>query len=109
MSSLYVQVNMLPNFYTNSGLTVDAWLASSFVRNPSGQQLPLSGSPASTTTTSSTGLATLTGLTSGTPYWLRVIDTLGYFHWYLANWEAGNSSGAPLVANANMPVITLLP
>jgi hypothetical protein len=108
MSSLYVQVNSLPNVYTNASLTVDAWLASSFVRNPSGQQLPLTGSAASSTTTSGTGLATLAGLTSATPYWVRVIDTLGYFHWFYANWEAGGSSGAALQANINMPFDNLV-
>jgi hypothetical protein len=103
MSDLYVLVNILPNLFTNAGLTVDAWLASSFVRNPSGQQLPLNASPAATTTTSGSGAATLTGLVgAGAPYWVRVIDSLGYFHWYYANWETGDSSGSPLMLNANV-------
>jgi hypothetical protein len=100
MSTLNVVVNCLPsNPYTSAGLTVNAWLATDFVRNPSGQQAPPSGSPASTTTTGVGGTGVLTGLSSGTPYWLQVIDQLGYYHWFLANWEAN-----PITLNVNMPV-----
>jgi hypothetical protein len=103
MATLTVNVLMLPNVYTNVGLTVNAWLASDFVRNPSGQMLPTSGSPAATAVTNSSGVAALAGLTEGTAYWIQVIDIMGYFRWFLANWEAN-----PLFANVNMPLDNLV-
>jgi hypothetical protein len=99
VTTLTVVVTVLPSTpYTNVGLTVDAWLASTFVRNPSGQALPAGASPVATAVTGAGGVATLAGLTSPDPYWIRVIDQLGYYHWFFANWEAN-----PLFANVNMP------
>lgn len=98
MSTLVVNVNILPNIFTNVGLTVDAWLASGFLRNPSGQTLPPVAGPAATTSTDDSGSASLADLDSADPYWVRVIDPNGYFHWFYINWEAN-----PLNANFNMP------
>lgn len=101
MATLTVQVSLLPNVYSNVGLTVKAWLASSFIRHPTGQDVGISGAATATATTNSSGTASLTGLTTGTAYWIQVIDPLGYFHWY--QWSATLAIPGTLQANVNMP------
>lgn len=105
MATLTVDVTCLPNSYSNVGLSVQAWTSSSFIRNPSGQA-PGPGAAVSTATTNSSGVASLTGLTSGTAYQVMVTDALGYFHWF--PWASSLAIPGTLQANINMPSTKLL-
>lgn len=82
--SINVQVGNTPpaTGTTNGpGLTVQAWKASLFLRNPARSQGVPAGSPDSTGTTDGSGNATFTGLSS-VNYWILVIDARGVTNWF---------------------------
>ena len=82
--SINVQVGVTPpsNATANGpSLSVSAWKASLFIRNPARSTSVPAGSADSTQTTDASGNATFTGLSS-VDYWILVIDARGINNWF---------------------------
>lgn len=82
MANLTVHA-LLGTLNVTDGTTVEAWPASAFLRNPSGQALAPSGAPTASGTTTA-GAVTLAGL-SAVNYFLRIFAPSGSVTWAFVN------------------------